>query len=107
VVVEKTADGEAITVPQYALITGAAGNGVFVAEGGVARWRPLSLGGLVGHDLIVTHGLREGEEVITKGHRELADGEAVIAVRTEEAAPVAAVLPAPGAPPRETNGEGE
>ena len=74
-------DENAIAIPQYVLVTRREGNGVFVAEGGVAKWRPLKLGRVVRGQVLVDEGLASGESVIVTGHRELADGDAILISR--------------------------
>jgi membrane fusion protein, multidrug efflux system len=71
-----------ITIPQDTLITRSHGNGVFVVKEGVARWRDLKLGSLIGHELIIEEGLEAGESVVMRGHRELNDGDRVVVVQT-------------------------
>lgn len=72
---------EQIVIPQYVLVTRRDSNGVFVIEKDIARWRPLSLGSLVGNQVVVEAGLAGGETVVVTGHRELADGDAVMVTR--------------------------
>ena len=63
------------------LLTRREGNGVFVVEDGKAVWRPLTVDALMGHELIISSGLKAGDKVILKGHRELDNGEAVLVVK--------------------------
>jgi RND family efflux transporter MFP subunit len=55
----------ALTVPRTALYTGPEGTGVFLVEGGAARFRPLMVVDWPAPRLIVTSGLSEGDAVIT------------------------------------------
>ncbi len=71
-----------VMLPQYVLVTRLEGNGVFVNDGGVARWRPLVLGPVIRDQVIVESGVTTAEQVIVTGHRELADGDAVIVNRS-------------------------
>ena len=70
-----------IVLPQYVLVTRLDGNGVFVEEDGVAKWRPLRLGSVMRDQVIVEEGLEVGARVIVTGHRELAEGDEVIVTR--------------------------
>ena len=79
--IESLSQGESLAIPQYALLTRREGNGVFVVEDGKAVWRPLTVDALMGHELIISSGLKAGDKVILKGHRELDNGEAVLVVK--------------------------
>lgn len=70
-----------VVLPQYVLVTRLDGNGVFVEEEGVARWRPIEVGSVMRDQVIVESGLEAGERVIVTGHRELADGDEVMVTR--------------------------
>lgn len=72
---------EALFIPQDFLVTRLDGNGVFVADGEVARWRPLQLGTIAGTQVEVVKGLRPGERVVVLGHRSLEDGDPLIIAR--------------------------
>ena len=78
---ESVASGE-LLVPQDWIVTGIDELGVFLEEDGVARWRSVQLGRVVSNQVVLRDGLSEGDRVIVTGHRELVDGEAVLAVRT-------------------------
>jgi len=82
--IESAGSGESLVIPQYALLTRREGNGVFVVEEGKAVWRPLVIEALMGHELIVSSGLKTGDQVILRGHRELNDGEPVLVVRNSK-----------------------
>lgn len=73
--------GEALAIPQYVLVTQMDGNGVFVDEDGVARWHPVELGNVVRGQVVVTSGIEPGDRVVVTGHRELADGDALLVAR--------------------------
>lgn len=72
---------ERVVLPQYVLVTRLDGNGVFVENGGVARWRSVEVGSVLRDQVIIESGLEPGERVIVTGHRELADGDEVMVVR--------------------------
>lgn len=74
-------ESNAISIPQYVLVTKLDGVGVFVEENGVARWRPVELGNLVRGQIIVESGISVGDRVIVTGHRELADGDKLLVAR--------------------------
>lgn len=76
---------KAILIPQDFLVTRLDGNGVFVVDDNqTARWRPLSLGAIIGTQAEVASGLTVGERVINIGHRALSDGDRVIVTRAGE-----------------------
>ncbi len=81
--VEIAIDGgaEAIVLPQYVLVTRLEGNGVFVVEEGVAHWRSVDVDSVVHDQAVIRSGVRSGDEVVVTGHRELADGDALLVAR--------------------------
>ena len=85
--IESISAGQSLAIPQYALLTRREGNGVFVVENNKAVWRPLTIEALMGHELIVSSGLKAGDQVILKGHRELNDGEPVMVVKNSVSEP--------------------
>ena len=70
-----------VIIRQDWLVTGLDSNGVFVDDGGRARWRALTLGPLVRDQIVVLEGLSRGDRVIITGQRELAEGDAVLVAR--------------------------
>lgn len=70
-----------LLVPQDWVVTRLDGLGVYVEEGGAARWRPVTLGRVVRNQVVVREGVSPGDRVITVGHRELVDGDAVLVAR--------------------------
>ncbi len=70
-----------LLIPQYVLVTRREGNGVFVFEDGLARWRPLKLGRVARSQIVVSEGLKSGVQMIVTGQRALADKDPVVAVR--------------------------
>lgn len=81
VAVASTVADHAIVIPQDWVVTRLEGQGVFVDEGGVAAWRPITLGRLVRDQVIVEAGLEAGDRVVTTGHRELAEGDELLVTR--------------------------
>lgn len=65
---------EALVIPREALLGSVKDAKVFVAENGVARLRPITVGREAGKLLEVIDGLREGEELIVSGQNNLRDG---------------------------------
>ncbi len=81
-------------IPQHVLVTRLEGNGVFVAEAGegdaaagaedglaTARWRPVTVEAIVRNQVVIASGLEAGERVVVVGHRELAEGDALLVTR--------------------------
>lgn len=79
--VDATATEESLVLPQHVIVTRAKEVGVYVAEGGIAQWRPLKLGNVVGQQVVVREGLQAGEKIVVTGHRELVHGDKLDAVR--------------------------
>ncbi len=77
----RTLSDEAIVLPQDWVVTRLEGQGVFLEEEGVARWRPVTLGPLLRHQVVVEEGLAPGDRVVMTGHRELVDGEELLVSR--------------------------
>jgi RND family efflux transporter MFP subunit len=77
----KRSVGEAIVVPQDWVISHTEDRGVFVDDGGVARWRPVELGQVLRNQVVVSSGLNAGDRVVMVGHRELLDGDRLIVGR--------------------------
>lgn len=70
-----------LVIPQDWLVTRPSQLGVFVNDGGVARWRTVEAGAVVRNQVFILKGLSAGEEIVIKGHRELADGDTLIVAR--------------------------
>lgn len=81
VTLEQPVASDALVMPQSFLVTRRADNGVFVNEGGVARWRTLELGAVVHDQVVVVGGLVAGDELVVVGQRALADGDPLIISR--------------------------
>jgi len=81
VTISSKSNESSVAIPQFALVTGKDGNGVFVVEDKKAKWRPLKVDKLRGHSVIVAEGIQANDEVIIRGHRELNDGDDVIVVK--------------------------
>jgi RND family efflux transporter MFP subunit len=73
--VELLLEQEQIAVPQYVVVTAKGGNGIFILEDDIARWRPVRLGNVIRDQVIVDSGIEVGQEMVVTGHRELVDGD--------------------------------
>ena len=73
---------DAVVLPQDWLVTRLDGVGVFVDEGGIARWRDVTPGGVIHDQVIISSGIVEGDQVVITGHRGLADGDVLIVTRS-------------------------
>ncbi len=70
---------DSVLLPQDLLVTRRGGNGVFVVDAeAVARWRPVTLGKIVGDQVAIEDGISQGDRLVTVGHRSLSDGDPVI-----------------------------
>jgi membrane fusion protein (multidrug efflux system) len=79
--VEAALAGEGVLVPQDWLVTRLDEIGLFVEDEGVARWRSVEPGAVVGDRVLLAQGLQLGERVVTTGHRDLEDGDALLISR--------------------------
>ncbi len=70
-----------IVVSQDWLVTKPAKLGVFVHQDGVAKWRDVRVGSVVRDSVVVLEGLGRNDELVIRGHRELADGDKLIIAR--------------------------
>ena len=71
----------AIVIPQDYIVTQLDGLGVFVAEDGVAKWRPLQIASVVGNQVVIESGVAAGEKIVVTGHRELNEGDRLLISR--------------------------
>jgi RND family efflux transporter MFP subunit len=104
-----------LTVPVTAVLRINGQYFAFVAEGGVAHQRPVTLGTVLGNDYIVLDGLKAGETLIVSGVQKIGEGAPVTAAGSAAAPPGAPGTPAPArgarsgapAPPGEAASPGE
>ncbi len=54
----------ALIIPRSAIRTGRTGKGVYIAENGTARWRPVVTGKALDNGMEILNGLKQGETVI-------------------------------------------
>lgn len=73
--------GEAVVIPQDWIISKSGEHGVFVEVDSTARWQSVRLGRVLHNQVIIEEGLSPGARVITVGHRELLEGDAVLVAR--------------------------
>ena len=73
--------GEAILIPQDWLIMEGLRQGIYVHENGIAKWRDVTIGAVLGNQVVI-EGVTPGEEVIFNGHRTLLPDDPVIVSRT-------------------------
>ncbi|MCK4305882.1 MAG: efflux RND transporter periplasmic adaptor subunit [Candidatus Eisenbacteria sp.] len=69
---------DAITIPRDAIVLRAGGPVVYVADGSVARQRPVRLGADQGLMVVVESGLELGDLLIVRGQRDIHDGSAIL-----------------------------
>jgi membrane fusion protein (multidrug efflux system) len=79
-IAEAVASGQ-VVVPQDWIVTRRDGNGVFLSDHGIAQWRPVQLGSVVGDQVVIAAGVAEGDRVVVAGHRELVDGDPLLIAR--------------------------
>jgi RND family efflux transporter MFP subunit len=78
---ERAAGSKQMVLAQDWLVTKPNQLGVFIHDEGVARWRAVETGQVVGDRVIVASGLSGGDELVVTGHRELVDGDPLIVAR--------------------------
>jgi RND family efflux transporter MFP subunit len=67
----------AVVIPRDAIIETEAGKFVFLAQGNLATKREVQFGGSYNNQVLITEGLRAGDQLIVVGHRDLVDGERI------------------------------
>ena len=72
---------EEMVIPQDWVVTKLSDLGVFTVVDGKAVWKSLELGRVVRDQVVVTAGLSASDEVVTRGHRQLSEGDALIVAR--------------------------
>lgn len=70
-----------VTVPRSAFVGSVSSNQVFVVEGNVAKIRTVVAGRVLGDKVEILQGLAEGEQVITSGQINLADGSKISVIK--------------------------
>jgi len=75
-----------VAIPRGAVLPGRAGPTAFVVEGDRAVLRRLELGAYQGLMVVVVDGLKPGEQLVVRGHRELREGNLVQVTETASAA---------------------
>ncbi len=76
----KVADQRVVIANDW-LVTKTDGLGVFVLDKGEAHYRSVKLGPIVGNRVVIESGLKVGDELVITGHRELANGDALLVAR--------------------------
>ena len=79
--VARTLAQDSVVIPQDWLVTRRDGVGVFLVQDGKARYVPVKAGRVVREQVVIDEGLSPGAQVVIKGHRQLADGDALIVAR--------------------------
>jgi membrane fusion protein, multidrug efflux system len=74
----------ALVIPREAVLSSQTGSLVFVAEGGIAKARPVTLNRTIDNEVVIDSGLKAGETIIIDGQSLLSDG-AQIRVREPNA----------------------
>lgn len=105
VFVETERHDRVLVIPKAALSLESIGDTVYVAEGGAAARREVTLGFREGDFVEVTSGLAEGEQIVVFGQDGLSDG-TPIQIMNGESAPGGGAAAAPGSSPR-ARGAGE
>lgn len=72
---------EQIVLSQDWLVTKPDQIGVFVNVEDVARWRTVKAGPVVRDRVVILDGVKDGDELIIAGHRDLSDGDSVLVAR--------------------------
>jgi len=81
VAVGRVVDEQALVIPQDWVVTRLDGTGVYVNDGNVAAWRTIDLGTYIEDQVVISDGLEAGDQVISKGGRDVTAGDPLIVVR--------------------------
>ena len=76
---------EVLVVPRDAVMEGQMGNFVYVVQDERAHQRPIALGADQGLLVIASSGLRRGDQLVVRGHRDLVEGALVRVTETATA----------------------
>ncbi|MCB9764022.1 MAG: efflux RND transporter periplasmic adaptor subunit [Alphaproteobacteria bacterium] len=79
---ERVVATDAIVIPQDWVVTRIDRSGVFLDKDGAAAWQDVTLAAFIGDQVVVSEGLSAGDQVVSAGHRELAEGDPLIVVRS-------------------------
>lgn len=72
---------ESVVLPQDFLVTRLDGLGVYVDAGGTAKWQPVTVASIVRDQAVIASGVSPGDRVVVVGHRDLAEGDALVLSR--------------------------
>lgn len=78
----KRVQEQALALPLFSVISRNKEQFVYVEEQGIAYKKAVKIGFLEGWQVLITDGLKAGEQVIIEGHRSVEDGQAVKVVKT-------------------------
>jgi membrane fusion protein, multidrug efflux system len=70
-----------VVIPQDWLVTRLDAIGVFVDEGGTARWRSVEAREVVRDQVVIQSGVAVGDRIVIVGHRDLAEGDRLLVSR--------------------------
>jgi membrane fusion protein (multidrug efflux system) len=79
--VRRTLAEDAVVIPQDWLVTGLDALGVFVDEGGVAKWQEVDVKEIVRDQVVIASGIENGDRVVIAGQRDLAEGDPLLVAR--------------------------
>jgi membrane fusion protein (multidrug efflux system) len=79
--ISSTLAEQGLVIPQDWLVTGLEQVGIFLNVDGVARFRKVELGPIVRNQVLVKSGLSVGDLLVITGHRDLAEGDALLVSR--------------------------
>ncbi len=91
VVLKLAEQANAVVIPLPALQSGQQGDYVFVAQGGLAKMRPVVVDRIVGNQVVIRSGLAAGQQVVTDGQFQLSDGS-----KLQVKSGLSEIKPAPG-----------
>ncbi len=79
--IQQPIGADELLIPQDWVVTGVDALGVFLEQEGTAHWSPIELGRVIRNQVVVRSGIGVGSRVVTKGHRELVDGDPIMVSR--------------------------
>ena len=78
----KHLDDQALVIPQDWVVTRLDSTGVYVEQDGIAAWRTISLGAYLEDQVVIVGGVEPGDRIVSKGARDLTDGDPLMVVRS-------------------------
>ncbi len=80
-------EANALTVPRESVQTGQDGTFIFVADGNIAKLRPIVINRMVDKDAVIATGLKQNDVIVIDGQNQLVDGSQIESKNVESKTP--------------------